>query len=157
MLGHLWFSCYCLEFAIFSPSRCLGYFRVLFFPWCDMKPDMHVICVVMCLVVLTHCGRVTHIWLIEITSIGFDNGLSPCRCQAIIWTNGGILSIWPSGTNCSNMFIEIHISSFKNVHLKMSSAQCRPFCLCPNVFRYWSIAFITSRALIQYKDAICKG
>ena len=33
--------------------------------------------------------------------IGADNGLSPGWCQAIIWTNAGILLIWPLGTNFS--------------------------------------------------------
>ena len=42
---------------------------------------------------LTHWGRVTHICVGEITIIGSDNGLSPGRCQAIIWTNAGILLI----------------------------------------------------------------
>ena len=34
-------------------------------------------------------------------SIGSDNGLSPDQCQAIIWTNAGILLIGPLGTNFS--------------------------------------------------------
>ena len=40
---------------------------------------------------LTHWGRVTHICISKLTIIGSDNGLSPGRCQAIIWTNDGIL------------------------------------------------------------------
>ena len=47
------------------------------------------------------------------TIIGSDNGLSPGWCQAIIWTSAGILLIWPSGTNFSEMLIEIHTFSFK--------------------------------------------
>ena len=31
--------------------------------------------------------------------IGSNNELSPLRCQAIIWTNAGILSVGPFGTN----------------------------------------------------------
>ena len=46
-----------------------------------------------CLNVLTHWGRVTHICVGNLTTIGSDNGLSPGRRQAIIWTNAGILSI----------------------------------------------------------------
>ena len=65
--------------------------------------------------------------------IGSDNGLSPGRRQAIIWTNDGILLIWPWGTTFSEILIEIHIFSFKKVYLKMSYAKCRPFCLCLNV------------------------
>ena len=42
---------------------------------------------------LTHWGRMTHICVSELTIIGPDNGLSPGRRQAIIWTNAGIYII----------------------------------------------------------------
>ena len=45
--------------------------------------------------------------------IGSDNGLSPNRRQAIIWTNAGIVLIRPLGTNFSPILIEIHTFSFK--------------------------------------------
>ena len=45
----------------------------------------------------THLGWVTHICVSKQNSIGSDNGLSPDRCQAIIWTNAGILLIGPLG------------------------------------------------------------
>ena len=61
--------------------------------------------------------------------IGSDNGLSPERRQAINWTNVGILSIGPLGTNFNENLIEIDISSSKKMHLKMSSGKWRPFCL----------------------------
>ena len=44
---------------------------------------------------LTHWGRVRHICVSKLTIIGSDNGLSPDRRQAIIWTNAGILLIGP--------------------------------------------------------------
>ena len=78
---------------------------------------------------LTHWGRVTHICVGKLTIIGSDNGLSPGRRQAIIWTNAGILLNGPLGTNFSEMLIEIHAFSFKKIHLKMSSGKWRPFCL----------------------------
>ena len=56
---------------------------------------------------LTHWGRVTHICVSKLTTIGSDNGLSPGRRQAIIWTNAGILLIGPLGTNFSEILIEI--------------------------------------------------
>ena len=31
----------------------------------------------------------------------------PCRRQAIIWTNAGMLLFWPLGTNCSDIETEI--------------------------------------------------
>ena len=43
----------------------------------------------------------------NLTIIGSDNGLSPGRHQAIIWTNAGILLIGPLGTNFSEILIEI--------------------------------------------------
>ena len=78
---------------------------------------------------LTHWGRVTHICVGKLTIIGSDNGLSPDRRQAIIWTNDGILLIGPLGTNFSEILIEILTFSFKKMRLKVSSAKRRPFCL----------------------------
>ena len=78
---------------------------------------------------LTHWGRVTHICVSDLTSIGSDNGLSPGRRQAIIRTNAGILLIRPLGTNFSEILIEILTFSFKKMRLKVSSAKWRPFCL----------------------------
>ena len=63
----------------------------------------------------------------KLTIIGSDNDLSPGRRQAIIWTNAGILLIWPLGTYFSEISIEIHIISFKKMHLKLSSGKWRPF------------------------------
>ena len=88
---------------------------------------------------LTHWGRVTHKCVGKLTSIGSDNGLSPGRRQAIIWTNAGILFIWPLGTNFSEILIAIEAFSFKKIHLKISSAKWRPFCLGLNVLREISI------------------
>ena len=86
--------------------------------------------------VLTHWGRVTHICVGNLNIIGLDNGLSPGRRQAIIWTNAGILLIEPWGTNFSEILIDIHTFSFKKIHLKMLSAKWRPFCLGFNVLTH---------------------
>ena len=83
--------------------------------------------------ILTHWGRVTHICVSKPTIIGSDNGVSPGRRQAIIWTNDGILLIGPLGTNFSEILIEIYTFSFNKMHLKMSSGKWRPFCLGLNV------------------------
>ena len=82
---------------------------------------------------LTHWGRVTHICVSDLTSIGSDNGLAPGRRQAIIRTNAGILLIRPLGTNFSEFLVEILIFSFKKMLLKVSSAKRRPSCLGFNV------------------------
>ena len=99
---------------------------------------------------LTHWGRLTHICVGNLTIIGSDNGLSPGRRQAIIWTNAGILLIRTLGTNFSEIFSEVHTFSFKRMHLKMSSAKWRPFCLGLNVVteelveHIWSVAAKTA-------------
>ena len=68
----------------------------------------------------------THICVGKSTIIGSDNGLPPDRRQAIIGTNAGILLIGPLGRE---ILTGIQTFSFKKMHLKMSSAQWRPFCL----------------------------
>ena len=83
---------------------------------------------------LTYWGQLMHICVGKLTITGSDYGLSPGQCQAIIWTNAGILLTGTSGTNLSQILIRIHTFSFKKMHLKMSSAKWRPFCLGLNVF-----------------------
>ena len=73
----------------------------------------------------------THICISKLTIIVSDNGLSPDRRQAIIWTNDGILLIGPLRTNFSEILI--FTFSFKKFDLNMSSEKCRPFCLSLNV------------------------
>ena len=68
---------------------------------------------------LTHRGRVTHKCISKLTIIGSDNGLSPGRRQAVIWTNAGILLIQTLETNVNEILIEIHAFSLKKMHLKM--------------------------------------
>ena len=47
----------------------------------------------------------------------------PGRRQAITCTNAGILLIRTLGTNVNAILSEIHTFSFKNMHLKISSAK----------------------------------
>ena len=75
----------------------------------------------------------------NLTIIGSDNGLSPGRRQAIIWTNTGILFTGPLGSNFSEFLIEILTFSFKKMHLKVSSGKWRPFCLGLNVLTEWTV------------------
>ena len=72
---------------------------------------------------LTHWGWVTHICANKLTSIGSNNGLSPGRRQAIIWTKTGILLIRTLGTIFSEILIKIHIFPFMKMHLKMLSGK----------------------------------
>ena len=75
----------------------------------------------------------THICVSKLTIISSDNGLSPGRHQANIWTHAGILLIQTLGTNFSKIVIEIHIFSLKKMHLKMAFTKWRQFCLGLNV------------------------
>ena len=93
----------------------------------------YVQCILYCTGPLTHWGQVTHICVNKLAIIGSDNGLLPGWHQAIIWTNDGILLTGTLGTNLSEILSEIHTFSFKKMHLKMTSAKWRPFCLGLNV------------------------
>ena len=81
---------------------------------------------------ITHWGRVTHICVSKINIIGSDNGLSPGRRQAIIWTNAGIVNWTPRNkfqwkvNRNSNIFIEEN--TFENVVCEMLSILSRPQC-----------------------------
>ena len=73
----------------------------------------------------------THICTSKVTIIGSDNGLSPVRRQAIIWTNAEILLIEPLGTTLSDIFIEVDTFSileniFENVAWKMAAIWSQP-------------------------------
>ena len=99
--------------------------------WRQDTADMMLITISI-LFQLTHWGRVTHICISKLAIIGSDNGLTPGRRQAIIWNNAG-LYIEPLGTNFNEISIGIQRFSFKKMHLNMSSAKWRPFCLSLNV------------------------
>ena len=109
---------------------------------CLVSPSHYLTC--KSLLGLTHWGRVTHICVSDLTNIGPDNGLSPARRQAIIWTKAGILLNEPLGTNFSEIFIGIQIFLFMKMRLKMSSAKCRPFCLGLNVLNAYLVNNIKS-------------
>ena len=57
--------------------------------------------------ILTHWGRLTHIYVGNLTIICSDNGLSPGRCQTIIWIVAGLLSIGPLRTYFNEIWNKI--------------------------------------------------
>ena len=59
----------------------------------------------------------------ELVSIGYDNGSSSIRHQAISRTNAGVLSIGLMGTNFSEIRIGILLFSFRKMHLKLLYAK----------------------------------
>ena len=75
----------------------------------------------------------THICVGNLIIIGSDNGLSPDRRQAIIWTNAELLSIGPLQNYLSENLIKMQQFSLKKMHVKMSSAKWRLSCLGLNV------------------------
>ena len=79
---------------------------------------------------ITHWGRTTHICVGKLTIVGSDDGLSPGRRQAIIWTNAGIWTLgnkfqWNFNRN-SNIFIEEN--TFENVVCETLFISSRPQC-----------------------------
>ena len=70
---------------------------------------------------LTGLGRMTHIWVSKLTSIGSSNGLSLGWRQAII--NAGILLLGSRGTNFTRKsYIFSQENAFKNVVWRMAAA-----------------------------------
>ena len=78
---------------------------------------------------ITHWGRMAHICVSKLNNIGSKNGSSPFRHQAIIWTNVRLTSICILRTVFSEILSTIHTFIFTTMHVKMSSAKWRPFCL----------------------------
>ena len=65
----------------------------------------------------------------KLTIIGSDNGFSPGRYQAIVWTSAGILLTGSLEPNFSEILIEIYTLLFNKMHLKMLSGKWQPFCV----------------------------
>ena len=74
----------------------------------------------------------THICVSKLTIIGSDNGVSPGRRQAILWTNYGILIIRTLETNLSeivqNLYIFIKKNAFEKCRLENGGHLSRPQC-----------------------------
>ena len=104
---------------------------------------------------LSHWGRVTHICVSKLTIIGPENGLSPEWCQAIIWTNAGILLIAPLRTNFSKILIKIfYMFSFNKMHLKTSSEKWQPFCPGLNELRHRTVSVMPTQALSKHGGTV---
>ena len=61
----------------------------------------------------------TRISISKLTITDSDNGVSPGRRQAIIWTIAEIVSINPLGTNLNEILIKMYVFSFTKMHLKI--------------------------------------
>ena len=82
--------------------------------------------------VLTHWGRVTHICVSNLTTIGSGN-IMACRLDGAKPLSEPMLEYCyldgPLVTNFSEILIEIYTFSFKRMHLKISPEKWWPFCL----------------------------
>ena len=72
-----------------------------------------------------HYGRETHICVSKLGAIDSDNGLSPVRCQVIIWKNSGFILTGPLVSYLSEIVTKAILYSEKA--LEMSSPKQRPF------------------------------
>ena len=75
-----------------------------------------------------------HICVSKLTTIGSDNGLSPGRRWAVIWTNAGILFVGPFWTNLSDTITEIQTfftdeNVVENVVCEMAAIFSRTQCV----------------------------
>ena len=82
---------------------------------------------------LTPSGRVTHMYVGNLTIIGSDNGLSPGRRQAIIWINAGILLFDPyekvHWNVYQNSYIFIQENACENIVCEMVVILSPPLCI----------------------------
>ena len=93
--------------------------------------------------------------------MGSDNGLLPFWCQAIIWTNAGLLSVELLWTHFSKVLIKKQQFSLKKIHMKMSSTKCQPSCLCVSVLTAgklpdtWGLFHLRFASSPKYSLEIC--
>ena len=82
----------------------------------------------------------------KIIIIGSDNGLPPGQRQAIIWTNAGILLIWPLGINFNeinfnrNQYIFIQENAFENVVCCVASISSWPQCVKDHIVSFMRLS-----------------
>ena len=92
-------------------------------------------------ITLTHQGRMIHICVANVTIIGSDIGWSP-----------GALLIETLGTIFSELSIGNHTFSFGKMHIKMSSAKWRSFCLGFNVLRVQGV----KESVLSAAEIVCR-
>ena len=108
---------------------------------------------ILSVMLLTHWGRMTHLYVSKLTRIGSHNRLAPwpapshylTQCWDIVNSNPRNWLRW--------ILSKIHTSSFKKMHLKMSSAKWRQFCLGLNVAS-WNVFIPTLQGCFPYTGAI---
>ena len=99
---------------------------------------------------LTHWGWITHICVSTLTITVSDNGLSPGRRRAIIWTNDAILLIESLGTNlieipfCLGLKVLILLSKKfdKNIGKPIYKTKLQMVNFLSRPFAIWLLFFI---------------
>ena len=92
--------------------------------------------------------------------IGSDNGFTLVRCQAIVWSNDGLLLNEPLRKELIEILIKSYKSLFVTMRSKMPSARWRSFCLGLNmsyrlVTRFaWNVTFLD---LVAYMHRLIIG
>ena len=122
-------------------SNKIMYLKMVTLEWCPFCADLLMlwisleasVCPPEMPPVVFNVDSLTHICVSKLTIIGSENDLLPGRHQAIIWTNAGILLIWPLGINFNQILIEINTFSLEKIYLKMSSGKWHPICLSLSV------------------------
>ena len=76
-----------------------------------------------------------YICVSKLTIVGSVNGLPPGRCAKQLF-EPMLEYCGRLGTNFRDIVIGIYIFSLMKLHLKTSSAKCRPFCLGLNVLKF---------------------
>ena len=90
----------------------------------------------------------------KLTITGSDNGLTPGRRQAIIWTNAGMLLIGPLGTNFGEILIEIYKFSLKKMHLKMSSRKLAAILSRPQFVNSLAFRDVATILKVQFSNSV---
>ena len=82
----------------------------------------------------------THICVSDLNIIGSDNGLSPGRRQAIIWTNAGILKTWILGKDNNAWCLLIYTLSIPWWSCSVSLSSLEPCTCVSHQYVAWCMA-----------------
>ena len=98
-----------------------------------------------------HYGRETYICVSKLGAIDSDNGLSPVRCQVIIWTNAGLCGgvLWVFMTSPSSMRVPDHCVR-KGQHSTFDDSWTRSFLRLGEICRHVTISIINLSHMCAY-------
>ena len=159
----------CAVFWLAAEKVCLGFWLVIGYGFRGHDFELHSVWddltiwvhwstqPAKCQYQLIEVEWVTDIWVSKITIIGSDNGLSPGRRQAIIWTNAGILLIGPLGTNFSEILINIITFHYRKCIWKcrlQNGSRFSPTSMCQIANSLWPLWLQISWLVLIQGNAI---